>query len=156
MDDGDDSNTAGRRRWMGLLARADGKRLRSLAARWGEHPHVVLRGPETGLVMIQGRTGATGSPFNLGEMSVTRCSIRLASGTVGHAYVSGRDGGKAHVAAILDALMLDGTAAEAIEAAVLRPLETHEDRERAAKAAKSAATRVEFFTMVRSEHGGRD
>ena len=32
--------------------------------------------------MVRGRVGGTGAPFNLGEMSVTRCSVRLADGSL--------------------------------------------------------------------------
>jgi alpha-D-ribose 1-methylphosphonate 5-triphosphate synthase subunit PhnG len=106
--------------------------------------------------MIRGRTGATGAPFNLGEMTVTRCAVRLEDGTVGHAYVSGRDPDKARTAALLDALLLRGQDAGRIDALVLTPLEQAELERRQSQAAKSAATKVEFFTMVRSEHGGRD
>ena len=44
----------------------------------------LLRGPETGLVTVRGRIGGGGAPFNLGEATVTRASIRLEDGTVGH------------------------------------------------------------------------
>ena len=150
-----------RQRWMGLLARADAGVLGACTARLAPLPAAtVVRGPEPGLVLVRGRTGASGAPFNLGEMTVTRCAVRLEDGTVGHAYVSGRDHDKARTAAVLDALLLGATAGASwpgrIEAVVLTPLEAIERQRRAAQARKSAATRVEFFTMVRSEHGGRD
>ena len=49
-----------------------------------------LRRPEIGPVMVRGRTGATGLAFNMGEMTVTRCSLRLQGGVVGHGFVQGR------------------------------------------------------------------
>ena len=55
-------------------------------------PDVVsIRAPEIGAVMVRGRVGGAGDAFNLGEMTVTRCSLRLACGAVGHGYVQGRD-----------------------------------------------------------------
>ncbi len=33
--------------------------------------------------MVRGRAGGGGSAFNLGEMTVTRCSVRIATGQVG-------------------------------------------------------------------------
>ena len=42
-----------------------------------------LRTAETGLVMLRGRIGGDGAPFNLGEATVTRAAVRLASGEVG-------------------------------------------------------------------------
>ncbi|TIU26036.1 MAG: phosphonate C-P lyase system protein PhnG, partial [Mesorhizobium sp.] len=40
----------------------------------------LLRGPETGLVTVRGRIGGGGAPFNVGEATVTRATVRLASG----------------------------------------------------------------------------
>ncbi|MDP3416816.1 phosphonate C-P lyase system protein PhnG [Falsiroseomonas sp.] len=138
-----------RRRWMSILARAGAD---EIAARLDHLPalpgHKRLRGPETGLVMVRGRTGGDGAPFNLGEMTVTRCAVRLADGTVGHGYVAGRDARQAELAALLDALMQDPARAPALEAAVIGPLEQAQSERRAAQARKAAATRVEFFTMT--------
>ncbi len=138
----------GRQGWMGLLARANAARL---AALFPEMPqHVVLRGPEVGAVMVRGRTGGTGQPFNLGEMTVTRCSVRLAAGAVGHAHVQGRDKGHALRAAVVDALM-QTELADGLRDAVLDPLVAEEVARRGQRAAKAAATKVEFFTLVRGE-----
>lgn len=139
---------AARQNWMGLLARANPARLAQLFP--DLPPHDMLRPPEIGAVMVQGRTGATGQPFNLGEMTVTRCALRLASGAVGHAHVQGRDKAHATRAAVLDAL-LQTDEAKALTAAVLAPLQAEEASHRQARAAKAAATRVEFFTLVRGE-----
>lgn len=139
----------GRQGWMGLLARAPAARLAALLP--APLPgHRLLRAPEIGAVMVRGRTGATGAPFNLGEMTVTRCSLRLEDGAVGHAWVQGRNRDHARHAALADAL-LQGPAAAAIRAGVLAPLAAEEAARRAARAAKAAATKVEFFTLVRGE-----
>ena len=137
-----------RQGWMGLLARAKPERLAALFP--DLPPHEVLRSPEIGAVMVRGRTGATGQPFNLGEMTVTRCVLKLASGEVGHAHVQGRDKAHATRAALLDAL-LGGPAADDIRTRVLTPLLAEETGRKALRAAKAAATRVEFFTLVRGE-----
>ena len=135
---------------MGLLARADAAALNRLCADVTLPDHTVLRAPEIGGVMVRGRAGATGGPFNLGEMTVTRCSVKLPCGTVGHAYVQGRDKTHATQAALIDALM-QTDAADHIAAAVLGPLREAEHLARASRAAKAAATKVDFFTMVRGE-----
>jgi alpha-D-ribose 1-methylphosphonate 5-triphosphate synthase subunit PhnG len=137
---------------MGLLARASGTELARLwdAAALGESAHEWLRPPETGAVMVRGRAGATGAPFNLGEMTVTRCALRLADGRVGHAHVQGRDKHHATRAALADAL-LQGAEADTVRAKVLAPLAEAEAARRAARARRAAATRVEFFTMARGE-----
>lgn len=134
--------------WMGLLARANPNRLATLFP--DLPPHDMLRPPEIGAVMVQGRTGATGQPFNLGEMTVTRCALRLTSGAVGHAHVQGRDKLHATRAAIVDALMQTDQARR-LTATVLAPLQAEEAARRSTRAAKAAATRVEFFTLVRGE-----
>lgn len=142
---------AARKAWMSVLARAPAA---ALARHWqacGMAPdHAVLRAPEVGGVMVRGRAGAVGAAFNLGEMTVTRCSVRLGSGEVGHGYVQGRDKAKALVAAQVDALMQTDHAAR-IEAAVLAPLRQAQEAARAGRASRAAATKVEFFTMVRGE-----
>jgi len=135
---------------MGLLATAPGDRLTGLWSAVPEPAHDLLRAPEQGTVMVRGRTGATGAPFNLGEMAVTRCAVRLADGTVGHGYVQGRDKGAARAAALVDALMQTGQSV-VVQEAVLTPLRAEREAARADRAAKSAATRVEFFTLVRGE-----
>ncbi|MES2432820.1 MAG: phosphonate C-P lyase system protein PhnG [Pseudomonadota bacterium] len=139
---------AGRKAWMGLLARAKPARLAELVPELPAHD--LLRAPEIGAVMVRGRIGGTGHPFNLGEMTVTRCALRLGSGAVGHAYVQGRDKSHALRAAVVDALM-QGDQAAALQATVLGPLQAEEIARRAGRAAKAAATKVEFFTLVRGE-----
>ncbi len=139
---------AARRDRMGILARAEAA---ALAALMPPAPaHRMLRAPEVGAVMVRGRAGATGAPFNLGEMSVTRCSLRLETGEVGHSYVQGRDKDHARNAALIDALAQRPEGAE-IERIVLRPLAEAEAARAQARAEKAAATRVEFFTLVRGE-----
>jgi len=136
---------------MGVLARAPEA---ALDAAWGdlgpEPAFNWLRAPEVGTVMVRGRTGATGAAFNLGEMTVTRCSLRLETGEVGHGYVQGRSREKARRAAIADALLQSARASE-VEARLIAPLEAGMAAKAGARAARAAATKVEFFTMVRGE-----
>lgn len=140
-----------RQRWMGLLAKAPADRLAALWQAYGAAPGFTwLRAPEIGGVMVRGRTGGTGAPFNLGEMTVTRCALQLDSGAVGHAYVQGRDKAKAEVAALIDALM-QTDAAPVLQAAILTPLAEEAAAAKTARAEKAAATKVDFFTLVRGE-----
>jgi alpha-D-ribose 1-methylphosphonate 5-triphosphate synthase subunit PhnG len=144
-------DTAARKAWMSLLAKAPEGRVAALLDARGPRPEFTwLRPPEIGSVMVRGRAGGTGAPFNLGEMTVTRCALRLATGQVGHAYVQGRRTADAEAAALVDALM-QTPARAAVHRAVLAPLEAAQDAQRATRAAKAAATKVEFFTMVRGE-----
>lgn len=140
-----------RRAWMSLLAKAPADRLNALWQAYGAAPKFHwLRAPEIGASMVRGRLGGTGAPFNLGEMTLTRCALQLESGEVGHGYVQGRDKQKAEIAALVDALM-QGPEAAAAEAAILKPLGDELAEAKTARAEKAAATKVDFFTMVRGE-----
>ncbi|MFV0474064.1 MAG: phosphonate C-P lyase system protein PhnG [Pikeienuella sp.] len=145
------ANQPERAAWMGLLASAPPDLLEKGLGRLGPEPDFEwLRAPEIGAVMTRGRAGGTGAPFNLGEITVTRCALRLRDGTTGHAYVAGRDKEKARRAAICDALMQGERAAEMREA-VLEPVAKALSERRAHLAGKAAATKVDFFTLVRGE-----
>ncbi|MEM1078174.1 MAG: phosphonate C-P lyase system protein PhnG [Pseudomonadota bacterium] len=142
---------APRKAWMSLLAKAPGGRIAELLTPVEARPQAVwLRPPEIGTTMVRARAGATGAPFNLGEMTLTRCALRLPCGTVGQAYIQGRNKTDAEAAALVDALMQTDRADE-IEAAVLTPLREEARTRRSTRAAKAAATKVDFFTLVRGE-----
>ena len=111
----------------------------------------LLRGPETGLLALRGRIGGGGAPFNFGEATITRATIRMDNGAIGHAIMLGRDVAKAKLAAVIDALATDAATADLIEEKILSPLEQKAKEEDAQKAAETQATRVNFFTMVRGE-----
>lgn len=114
-------------------------------------PHEQLRQPENGLIMLRGRIGGDGAPFNLGEATVSRAAVRLASGEVGFGYTLGRDGAKARLIALCDALLQNSDLSSAVETTVLTPLRAHVAAERQRKAAETAATKVDFYTLVRGE-----
>ncbi|MEM9425153.1 MAG: phosphonate C-P lyase system protein PhnG [Pseudomonadota bacterium] len=150
MKDTFDEN-APRKAWMSLLANAPEGRVADLLDGSMRRPAFSwLRKPEIGSTMVRGRAGATGSAFNLGEMTVTRCALTLTSGEVGHAYIQGRRKADAEAAALVDALMQTDSS-ERLRTAVLGPLETELAGRKAKRAAKAAATKVDFFTMVRGE-----
>ncbi|MBT8154012.1 phosphonate C-P lyase system protein PhnG [Epibacterium ulvae] len=142
---------AARKAWMGLLAKASPEQLAELWSGLGAEPDFTwLRPPEIGGVMVRGRMGGTGAPFNLGEMTVTRCAVSLDGGAVGHGYVQGRDKHHAEIAAKVDALM-QGEMADVVERSILTPLRDTQTATKTARAAKAAATKVDFFTLARGE-----
>nr|WP_321511441.1 phosphonate C-P lyase system protein PhnG [uncultured Celeribacter sp.] len=147
-----DPAQAARKTWLGQLAKSDPQALAAALSALGALPAFEwLRQPEVGGVMVRGRMGATGTPFNLGEMTVTRCALRLETGEVGHGYVQGRDKSHAQKAAMVDALM-QGPRASEVRAEVLDRLVAAERARKADRAARAAATKVDFFTMVRGEN----
>lgn len=111
----------------------------------------LLRGPETGLIALRGRIGGGGAPFNFGEATATRATVRMENGAIGHSLMLGRDTGKAKLAAVIDALAGDQTTADLIEERILTPLEHAAKTRDRNNAAETQATRVNFFTMVRGE-----
>lgn len=135
---------------MGVLARASTAALEQ-AWRALEAPpaYDFLRRPEIGMVMVRARAGGSGQRFNLGEMTVTRCTLRLADGTAGTAYIAGRDARKAELAAAFDALLQDPQRRPELLARVVEPLAADQAAARRATTAKAAASKVEFFTLVR-------
>jgi alpha-D-ribose 1-methylphosphonate 5-triphosphate synthase subunit PhnG len=138
-----------RQSWLGVLARASTAQLTQLlenAPALPEFQH--LRAPETGMAMVRGRIGGGGSPFNLGEMTLARCSVRDAAGRVGHGYAAGRDSTLVELIARLDAVLQDEALFPAYETAVLRPLATAQAERRAGIEARAAATEVKFFTLA--------
>lgn len=143
-----------RRRWMSVLATADRMVLEAACRGWVEmEPIQYLRPPEVGLFMVRGRAGGTGAKFNLGEVPVTRCAVRLASGTVGMAWVRGRDTQHAALAARLDALLQEPPHHQRIYEKIIAPLARNQAAQRELAARKAAATKVEFFTVAREAAG---
>jgi len=136
-----------RQRWMAILVRASQAEIENLLG--ADLPcHEVLKAPETGTVMVEGRAGGTGRRFNLGEATVTRCIVRIADGAMGFSYALGRDARKARLAAILDAKLQ----ADAPGGPLHRGIDALAQRQAAARdiaSRKAAATKVDFSTLVR-------
>lgn len=138
----------GRAAAMRLFALSPWDHFDSLTKDFVTTPLDMVRAPETGLVMLRGRMGSTGAAFNLGEATVTRCSVRLAHGTEGHAYIMGRNAEHARRAALCDALYQDEPTRLAT---VMQSIAALLYKGRQETATKVAATKVDFFTMVRGD-----
>lgn len=140
--------------WIGVLARAEARDVATIlsAVKQSDANHLIMKPAETGTLMLEGRAGGTGRRFNLGETTVTRCVIQLGDGVIGVSYALGRDKVKAHQAAILDAVLQrsDGTMRDQILAQLL-VLDEMRQTATELKSRKAAATRVNFFTLVRGE-----
>jgi alpha-D-ribose 1-methylphosphonate 5-triphosphate synthase subunit PhnG len=150
-DKGRDGGQTQRKAAMAVLAHATADEIAGQLAAISLPAHENLREAENGLVMLRGRIGGDGAPFNLGEATVSRAAVRLASGEVGFGYTLGRDREKARMIALCDALVQSDQFADDIEARVIAPLRAAMLARRSARAAEAAATRVDFYTMVRGE-----
>ena len=136
---------------MAVLAHSDAAEIALHLEAIALPAHEELREPENGLVMVRGRIGGDGAPFNLGEATVSRAAVRLSTGEVGFGYTLGRDRQKAKMIALCDALVQSDDHAGLVEARVLAPLRAAMIAERNRSAAETAATRVNFYTLVRGE-----
>ncbi len=144
-----------RQAWLAVLAKAPRDELEALAP---DSLHSLtwryLRPPEVGMIMLRGRAGGDGAPFNLGETTVTRCALELeqrGQTLVGHGYVLGRDKRHAQLVALLDALLQDPDERDALDTQVVAPLAAMQDARRRRQARKASATKVNFFTLVRGD-----
>ena len=141
-----------RRDAMAVLAESGAADIaRHLATLGTLPPHEDLRTPERGMLMVRGRIGGDGAPFNVGEATAARAAVRLASGETGIGYALGRDREKARLVALVDALVQSERHAGAVEHKVLAPLRDAIAAARREDAERVAATKVEFFTLVRGE-----
>jgi alpha-D-ribose 1-methylphosphonate 5-triphosphate synthase subunit PhnG len=150
-NNGQSAKQAQRKAAMAVLAHSDAAEISGLLGKIALPAHENLREPENGLVMVRGRIGGDGAPFNLGEATVSRAAVRLSTGEVGFGYTLGRDGKKAQMIALCDAMVQSDDFADAVEAKVIAPLHAAILSERNRKAEETAATRVDFYTLVRGE-----
>ena len=145
-----DPAIATRQRWIGVLARAVGDELIRHESALRDAEYQMIRAPEIGMTLVRGRMGGTGAAFNVGEMTVTRCVVRLADGRTGFSYLAGRDKPRAELAALADA-HLQGPQQTHWLNTLIEPLAEAQARRRAEQDAATAASKVEFFTLVRGE-----
>lgn len=144
-------NLSPRQHWMGVLARAQLNELQPHEAALKDAEYQLIRAPEIGMTLVRGRMGGDGAAFNVGEMSVTRCVVRLADGRTGYSYLAGRDKARAELAALADA-HLQGTQPSLWLSDLITALAAAQAKRCAQKEADTAATKVEFFTLVRGEN----
>lgn len=140
-----------RQSWMGILAKSSVTDIEQQVKTLGELPeYTFLRQPEIGLTMVRGRAGGTGEVFNLGEMTITRCVIKILN-TTGFGYVSGRSKRHAELAAVCDGLLQQEKWQKIVNTQVIQPLATIIQHKKDKQQRQTEATKVEFFTMLRGE-----
>lgn len=141
-----------RRDMLAVAVRAKRAELElSLQQTWPDLAVTDLRPAQSGLVMLRGRIGGDGAPFNLGEASMSRAAVALETGEIGYGHVLGRDTALARMIAVVDALWQRDFDRTRIEQSVLAPIRARLRREMDTEQGKTAATRVDFFTLVRGE-----
>ena len=143
--------TRERQDWMRILSMAHWDDLKAVASTISDTAHTILRAPETGLIMLRGRMGGSGARFNVGEATVTRCSVKLGDQFEGHSYVLGRNIEHARIAAICDGLLQQPIHHKQLQREVIEPLRQKLRTRQLLSSQKAAATKVEFFTLVRGD-----
>jgi alpha-D-ribose 1-methylphosphonate 5-triphosphate synthase subunit PhnG len=136
--------------WMSVLARASYDDLLKVVANMGLPDVEIVKPAESGTLMIEARAGGSGRRFNAGEATVTRCVVRTGD-TLGYSYALGRDRKKAVLAATLDLALQDDARRREILDAVVAPLCAIQTARRQQASRSAAATKVEFFTLVRGD-----
>ncbi|MEL6246777.1 MAG: phosphonate C-P lyase system protein PhnG [Cyanobacteria bacterium J06627_15] len=151
----EDLTNCSRQTWMAVLSQASSDQLASRMAMLDPLPsYRCLRPPETGLTMVRGRAGGTGQVFNLGEMTLTRCVVVMGEepdAVTGFGYVAGRDKQQAERVAVCDALLQQDSWQAVLLQQVIAPLQQLAAHHRATVEQQTAATQVDFFTMLRGE-----
>lgn len=145
-----------RRRSARVLSGATEAQLADRWRTWTDRPEIeYLRGPESGLVMVQGRVGGTGDRFNLGEATVTRATVAVrhaGAESVGTAYVLGSHPEHSALAAIFDGL-LNSADSDRVIAEVIEPLEREQLDAEHRRRRDARSTVVDFFTVARENDG---
>lgn len=143
------SSVTRRQEWMQILARA-GDDLLQYQSQIDGLQYEYIRPPEAGMVMVRGRAGGTGQAFNVGEVTVSRCVVRLADGNMGYSYVLGRSLRQAELAAVVDGLLQSESGDQWFEQ-IIRPLQQTQQVKRQQREQEVAGSKVNFFTMVRGD-----
>lgn len=113
--------------------------------------YTLLRPAETGLIMARGRINNNGSPFNIGEVLITRCVVQREDGALGYAWIAGEKARHAELAAFFDALFQHADFTDYFNNELLPTLQSALHAKHVQNAEKAEKTRVNFFTLVRGE-----
>ena len=139
-----------RKSWLSILAKSPFFQIQALWDELGLNPEwELIRKPEIGMVMVQGRTGGNGQAFNLGEMTVTRAAVRLKNGYAGLGYVQGRSKKQAELCAVIDATLQTPANHSKVVNNLITPLKDNLDGLKKRRSKKAANTKVDFFTLIR-------
>jgi alpha-D-ribose 1-methylphosphonate 5-triphosphate synthase subunit PhnG len=141
-----------RQRWMSALAQAP---IDVLEFVWREMEGTIsyrfVEKPAVSTVTVRVRGVGAGWGLALGEMRVSRCSVQLPQGTIGHGYVAGRDLRHAELAAVFDALLQDPSRRPVLETRLIAPMLRAAGSSVAGGDPWEAATRAQPFTVTCGE-----
>lgn len=110
-----------------------------------------LKKPEVGMAMVRAQAGSGGENFNMGEMTMTRCVVRLDSTEIGYGFVAGRSKKKSELVALIDACWQKKSLKNIIEEKIIAPLHCVQISKEKIISENTESSKVNFFTMVRGE-----
>ncbi|NEO53426.1 MAG: phosphonate C-P lyase system protein PhnG [Okeania sp. SIO3B5] len=140
-----------RQGWIKTLAKSNLKQLETKVAEIGKLPaYNFIRPPEIGLTMVRGRAGGTGQIFNLGEITITRCAVKIED-IIGFGYVPGRSHRHAELAALCDGLMQLPEWHDVVKSVVIEFIEAEVNQQKEIQQLQTEATKVNFFTIARGD-----
>lgn len=141
-----------RQQWMSTLATANFENLNNLWGKQDLNPsYQPIRSPEIGLAQVQARMGGTGDRFNVTDITVTRCVIKLNSGELGYSYLAGRHKPHAELAAVIDALMQLDAYQQVFMDTIIQPLQMERKKKHLLRQQQVSNSKVDFFTLVRGD-----
>ena len=143
---------AERQRRMSILARASYQDVLTL---WNKNPieleYSIIREPEIGMVQIRGKMGNVGDKFNVGDATMTRASVLLETGEIGHCYMLGRNVKQALLASRIDAVMQIEKYKDMLNIQIINPLENIYKTTKQKQKKEAQTSKVDFFTLERGE-----
>lgn len=141
-----------REAWIGLLGSADPADLEAgLEGLEGGCEYARITGPENGMLMVQAKADGSGSRFNLGEMTVSKCVLEVKGKFMGSGWVMGSDLRHAELAALFDGLLQDPALHDRLMTTLIPRLKEKERARRDRLLKDAADTKVDFFTLKRGE-----
>lgn len=146
------SNTVEQRQeWISLLGSADPVWLekQNTCLNLDLEPVFIVK-PETGMIMMQARQDGSGPRFNLGEVTVSRCILKLGT-TMGYSMVMGSNLRHAQLAALFDALLQKPEQGLNLQNNLVPKLRQIRDQKRREYKEDIETSKVEFFTLKRGE-----
>jgi len=141
-----------RQEWIALLAKADPFLLKKAEKQLGKGiEYAYITKPETGMIMVRARADNKKSGFCLGEISVTKCILKIEKKIMGYAMVMGSDHDHAKNAALFDGLLQIPEYSSKLMQTLIPELKKISRNEKKKQAKQNQDTKVEFFTMKRGE-----
>lgn len=144
--------TMTRSEWMTVLALSHPSDIEERLEGVGPLPQFsFVRRPHHASVALRARSSRTGVLFEPGEMTMTRCIIKIDPDVFGYAYVGGRNLRHAALAALLDAVLQRGGDQQMLVQTLISELKSLIDRRQEQVRRQAQASAVDFSVQMQGE-----